>query len=121
MRSASGSVGIPVLQGGEDVKLPTLPCWSRRLLQVLLALALLWQTAIVPTAALAGCCDGKQPCCVALRAGAGCGTCVPAWVDTLTATALIPPDDRVTPVSLGAQDRPNALPHDIWRPPMRHA
>jgi hypothetical protein len=95
--------------------------WSRRLLQVLLALALLWQTAIVPTAALAGCCDGEQPCCLALRASAGCLSCVPVLADTLVALALSPVGAKAAPISLDPQVQPNGLVHDIWRPPMTRA
>lgn len=95
-----------------------MPHWFRRCLQVLLALTLLWQTAVMPTAALAGCCDGEQPCCLAFRAAAGCLTCVPVLADNLVAMALAPVGAMAAPVFMDWQVHLSGLVHDIWRPPM---
>ena len=96
----------------------SLPRWSRSVLKLLLGLALLWQMVVAPVAATAGCCDGEQACCVALRAGAGCVTCVPVMADTAMALAPSPALVDRSPASLIPQTWLSKDPHDIWRPPM---
>jgi hypothetical protein len=92
--------------------------WLRSLLKVLLTLALLWQSVMAPMAAAAGCCEGDQPCCVALRAGAACATCLPVLAEPAVASVPAPvvvdeaPAWRLPPAWLSRDQ------HEIWRPPM---
>lgn len=92
--------------------------WSRSLPKVLLALALLWQSVIAPMAAAAGCCDGEQACCVALRAGAACATCIPVLADTATAEVKSPAAADGPLTAWVPQAWLSSFLHDIWRPPM---
>jgi len=91
--------------------------WPRPLIQVLLALALLWQSSVAIPSTLAGCCEGEQPCCVALRADQTCLSCFPVITLAADARWIEPRDADPAPQVLATQTQRETFLHDIWRPP----
>ena len=94
---------------------------ARQWLRALLVLALLWQAGSAPAAALMGCCDVPQPCCItALAASAcmACAACAPAAVPVALPSAGRPPAlHQAAPDHCPEADCSAGI-NTIWRPPI---
>ena len=96
----------------------------RQWLRALLVLALLWQAGSAPAAALMGCCDQPQPCCIAAPAAsafvacAACAACAPAAVPVALPSAGRPPALRQAAPDHCLEADSSAVIDTIWRPPM---
>jgi hypothetical protein len=92
----------------------------RSLPKLLLALALLWQASSATAAALMGCCDGTQECCMVATLQSSCASCVPAARAETVLAPMAPRLDVATALTAIVDvSAPEAPPGDIWRPPRR--
>jgi hypothetical protein len=91
---------------------------GRRLLMVLAAMALLWQTAGTVVAASVACCPQQQACCLAPGLKMSCASCVPGPVALGRSQPLPTAPVMLSRPALVQARAGGRVVHDIWRPPM---